>query len=231
MRRVNCIIIEDEYLARTKIVEFVAQIKTLHTLGAYATIAEATNTQTLESSDILFLDINLPDGDGLALAKNLSGKTQVIFTTAYSEHAVEGFTINATDYLLKPIAFSRFQAAVDKALHQLLAEADQDQFIYLKQGRSLIKCDLTKVSYIKGMEEYLYWYSADRNIITLGSLAETAQELESRYFVRVHRSYIVNLKKLDTINTKTLIVSDEEIPIGPTYSKNFKSAFQAYRKG
>ena len=157
----------------------------------------------------------------------MSGKVQIIFTTAYSEHAVEGFNLNATDYLLKPIEFSRFQAAVDKALHQL--EKEKDRFIYLKEGRSLIKCDLTEVSYIKGMEEYLYWNSAERNIITLGSLAEYAQELESRDFVRVHRSFIVNLNKVEAINTKTIIVADEKIPIGPTYSKHFKSAFKAYR--
>ena len=214
-------------MARTKTVEFVAQINALHTLGAYATIAEASNAYTLESCDLLFLDINLPDGDGLALARSLSGKVQIIFTTAYSEHAVEGFNLNATDYLLKPIEFSRFQAAVDKALHQL--EEEKDRFIYLKEGRSLIKCDLHEVSYIKGMEEYLYWNSAERNIITLGSLAEYAQELESRDFVRVHRSFIVNLNKVEAINTKTIIVADEEIPIGPTYSKHFKSAFKAYR--
>ena len=225
MKKASCIIIEDEYLARLKITEFVSQLSELQLLGAFATIEEATNSGEIENCDIFLLDINLPDGDGLQFAKDVSKNAKVIFTTAYSEHAVEGFNLNATDYLLKPIAFSRFQLSIEKALDQISIPEDNSNYIFLKQGRSLIKCKLDEVSYIKGMQEYLYWKTAKGKIVTLGSLTEYAKELAPNNFVRIHRSYIVNLDKIEELATKSVSVDKQVLPIGASFAKNFRSSY------
>lgn len=228
MKSVNCIIIEDEYLARHKIIEYVSKIEALHTLGAFATLEAASKSGHIEACDIVLLDIDLPDGDGLELAKRISQKNKIIFTTAYSEYAVEGFNLNATDYLLKPIAFDRFKVSVEKAMSQLSAAKEKDGLILLKQGRSLLKCKLDDVYFIKGMQEYLYWKTTTGKIITLGSLTEYAKKLVTNDFVRIHKSFIVNLTKIEQVDTKTILVNGETLPLGPSFAKRFRRAYESY---
>ena len=226
MNKTNCIIIEDEYLARAKLTQYISQCDELNLIGSYATVAETIESNTIHQCALFFLDINLPDINGLDFAKNVSQASSVIFTTAYSEFAVEGFNLNAVDYLLKPIEFDRFKIAIAKTTkHQSLQHAEGN-YILLKQARELIRCDLNEVFYIKGMQEYLYWKTATGKIITLGSLAAYTQKLEAHRFVRIHKSYIVNLNKIDSISTKTVSINTEELPIGNTFAKSFRNYYK-----
>ncbi len=227
MNRINCIIIEDEYLARAKLRQYITQCSELNLLGAFTTVAETIESKTIDQCGLFFLDINLPGINGLEFAKNLSQNSSVIFTTAYSEFAVEGFNLNAVDYLLKPIEFDRFKIAVTKAINkQVLQQQEEGKYILLKQARELIRCNLNEVYYIKGMQEYLYWKTTSGKIITLGSLAVYAEKLKPHQFIRIHKSYIVNLNKVDTISTKTVTINKEELPIGNTFAKSFRISYK-----
>ena len=221
----NCIILEDEYLARLKLEEYVSLCGDLNLIGAFATVAELTETNLIEQCSLYFLDINLPNVNGLEFAKRMNKQSLIIFTTAYSEFAVEGFNLNAVDYLLKPIDFSRFEIAVQKVQNQLLLRDRSENYIFLKQGRDIIKCNLNEVIYIKGMHEYLYWKLKNSKIITLGSLSNYATELRSNQFARIHKSYIVNLNKVDSVSSKKVSVNNEVLPIGAKYAKEFRNLF------
>lgn len=225
MKKINCIILEDEYLARLKLIEYVNKRKELNLIGAFATVSQVIKSNLIEHCKLYFLDINLSGTSGLEFAKVINMDSLIVFTTAYSEYAVDGFNLNAIDYLLKPYDYKRFEIAVQKIQNQLLLLEKSNNYILLKQGREIIRCNLNEVNYIKGMQEYLYWKLEDTKIITLGSMANYATELKAHKFIRIHKSYIVNLKKVDSISTKKAIINNEEIPIGRTYVKEFRKVF------
>ena len=200
--------------------------KQLKLIAAFPTVSEATKSTFEEPCDLYFLDINLPGVSGLDFAKQVSDKSLVVFTTAYSEFAIDGFNLNAVDYLLKPIEFKRFEMAIKKVEDQLSIRNETDNFIFLKQSREIIKCNLKDVYYLKGMQEYIYWKTTTGKIISLGSLTKYTNDLHPFDFVRIHKSYVVNLKHVESMSTKNLIINSEELPIGPKYLKQVHELFR-----
>lgn len=187
-----------------------------------------------EKIDAMFCDINLPELNGLDFVKSLENPPMVVFTTAYSEYAVEGFQLNAIDYLLKPFGFEDMQRAADKvkrrydALRTLqeVSQIDEDDAIFLKTEYKVVRINISNIRYVEAMSEYLRIYLVDstRPIIVLLSMKKMEERLPKRSFMRVHRSYIINLKMIREISKNRISLGDDiEVPIGDIYREQFNA--------
>ncbi len=232
----NCIIVDDEPLAQQVIEEYIKTIPFLTLVGKASSAFEAFDKLRTQKVDLIFLDIHMPNVSGIDFINALDNKPYFIFTTAYSEHALEGFNLNAVDYLLKPIPFERFLKAVNKVyeLHVLrstkyetktesLSESNRtDGFIMVKSDYQSIKINLNDVMFIEGLKDYVKIYTlSGKPVVTLNSLKNMAFKLPSDRFIRVHKSYIVSITKIDSIVRNRIIIGEKWIPIG----ENFKEAF------
>lgn len=235
--KANCIIVDDEPLARNLLTEYVRKVPSLELKGAFGNPLEALDYLREHAVDILFLDIQMSELTGIALLKILQNKPAVILTTAYSEYAIESYELNVTDYLLKPITFERFLKAVEKASQQLAAspvtaEKPTDTlapdtppdptFIFVKDGRKLIRVNLADIQFIEGMKDYVRIHTADRKITSLQRLKTLEEELPDRQFIRVHHSYIVGVAWIDEIERERIIIGEQIIPVSDTYRKAFQ---------
>jgi len=176
--------------------------------------------------DLLFLDINMPSISGIDFYKKLPHKTKVIFTTAYSKYAIEGFTLNATDYILKPFSFSRFQQAVEKAYSQLklLNQDPEQQYLFIRADYSLNKILFSDILYIEGLDDYLKIHLHNqKTIVARMTLKAILQKLPLQEFVRVHRSFIVPISKIEKVRSKIIHINKTEIPISSSYETDFFS--------
>ncbi|HEY4788744.1 MAG TPA: LytTR family DNA-binding domain-containing protein [Bacteroidales bacterium] len=232
----NCIIVDDEPLAQQVIEEYIKTIPFLTLVGKCSSAFEAFDKLRTQKVDLIFLDIHMPNVSGIDFINALDNKPYFIFTTAYSEHALEGFNLNAVDYLLKPIPFERFLKAANKVyeLHTLRSEKHvpkvesisenklTDGFIMVKSDYQTIKINLNDVVFIEGLKDYVKIYVVSgKPVVTLNSLKNMALKLPSDRFIRVHKSYIVSISKIDSIVRNRIIIGDKWIPIG----ENFKDTF------
>lgn len=179
--------------------------------------------------DLLFLDINMPSISGLDFYKKLPHKTMVIFTTAYSEFAVEGFTLSATDYLLKPISLARFQQATEKAYSQwkLQNQNIEQQYLFIRADYSLIKILFSDILYIEGLDDYVKIHIKDqKTVVARMTLKAIIQKLPETEFVRVHRSFIIPISKVSKIRNKIIYIDQIEIPISVSYEEAFFTLFE-----
>jgi DNA-binding LytR/AlgR family response regulator len=174
--------------------------------------------------DVLFLDINMPAISGIDFYKKLPHKTMVIFTTAYSEYAVEGFALSATDYLLKPFSFSRFQQAVAKAFAQwkLQNQNPEQQYLFIRADYSLIKILFSDILFIESLDDYLKIYIHNqKTVVARMTLKGILQKLPVPEFIRVHRSYIVPISKIEKVRNKIIYINQQEIPVSVSYEVAF----------
>ncbi|SFC53700.1 LytR/AlgR family response regulator transcription factor [Flavobacterium phragmitis] len=179
--------------------------------------------------DLLFLDINMPSISGLDFYKKLPHKTMVIFTTAYSEFAVEGFTLSATDYLLKPISLSRFEQAAEKAYSQWKIQNQniEQQYLFIRADYSLIKILFSDILYIEGLDDYVKIHIKDqKTVVARMTLKAIIQKLPETEFVRVHRSFIIPISKVSKIRNKIIFIDQTEIPISTSYEEAFFMLFE-----
>jgi len=224
----TCIAIDDEPLALEVIKKYIAKIYFLELKGAFTDPYEARKVMDTTPIDILFLDIQMPDINGIEFSKSLGSKNiAVIFTTAFSEYAVEGFNVDAIDYLLKPIEYDRFLKAVYKAKEYIEYLNNQELnhgYIFVKSDYQMIKINLKDILYIEGLDDYIKIYMPQKSILTLMTLKTITQKLPSKEFLRVHRSYIVPVSKIENVSKSKIKVADKEIPIGVSYSESFFAA-------
>ncbi|HQE34256.1 MAG TPA: LytTR family DNA-binding domain-containing protein [Flavobacterium alvei] len=174
--------------------------------------------------DLLFLDINMPSISGIDFYKKLPHKTMVIFTTAYSEYAVEGFTLSATDYLLKPFSFSRFQQAVEKAYSQwkIQNQNPEQNYLFIRADYSLIKILISDILFIEGLDDYLKIHIQNqKTIVARMTLKVILEKLPATEFARVHRSFIVPISKIEKVRNKIIFIQEEEIPVSASYETAF----------
>lgn len=239
--KVSCIIVDDEPLARNLLTEYVRKIPSLELKGSFGNPLEALDYLRENKVDILFLDIQMPELTGMALLKILQNKPAVILTTAYSQYAIESYELNVTDYLLKPITFERFLKAVEKANQYLEASAKTTEdkattalvedtaeetadptFIFIKDGRKLVKVNLADIQYIEGMKDYVRIHTPDRKITSLQRMKSLEEELPTKQFIRVHHSYIVGVAWIDEIERERIFIGRNIIPVSDTYRKPFQ---------
>lgn len=227
----NCLIVDDEYMARLLLEEYVRKVPQLTLLASCENALEAFHRLKTEQIDILFLDIQMPHLNGLDFVQTLQQKPAIIFTTAYSEHAVEGFRLNAVDYLLKPFSFERFIQAVSKATDYVQYRQPSASLpteptppisthFFVKSEGKLVKVRYEDILYIEGLKEYVSIYTIDKQrIITLQSIKNLENTLPASHFMRIHKSYIIQLKWLEAIVGNQVEIHKKLLPIGATYKE------------
>lgn len=220
MNLIKCMVIDDEELARTLLKSYIDKIDFLELLGDFENPIDALPILKEADVDILFLDIQMPQLKGTDFAKMIDAKTKVIFTTAYSEFALEGFELNALDYLLKPIAFERFLQAVNKFKKE---ESFVDDGMTVKSGYDLHKLKYDEILYVESDSEYVNFFTADKKIMSHQSLKSLEKSLPPSIFMRVHRSYIVNKQKVTALKGRDLLISKVKIPVSDSYFEAVKS--------
>ena len=226
--KIRCIIVEDEPKALMLLQEYVAQVPYLELVYATANPVEALNLASKEAVDLIFLDINLPGLSGLELAGLLKERVKIIFTTAYSEFAVQSYEQNAVDYLLKPITFNRFLKATQKAKATLATpgekEKQQDTFL-VKSGKKVIQLHWSNICYIEGTKEYVTLVSPESRTIIYKRMKEF-EALQPPGLIRIHNSYFVNVSFIRKIEDNHVYVQDIRIPIGKKYRDSFQKYLQ-----
>jgi len=222
---IRCIIIDDEPLAVKLVKEYMTRVSFLELAGTFTDAIEAGRFLEKEKIDLLFLDIQMPDINGIQFYDSLKDKPMVIFTTAFSEYAVEGFNVNAIDYLLKPFEYDRFLKSVYKAKEYyefIRSQEVQLTSIFVKSDYQLVKINLKDVLLIEGLDDYIRIHLPNnKTILTLMSLKAIAEKLPAQEFVRIHRSYIVPLSKIEKVSSKKIEIAGKEIPVGISYADDF----------
>ncbi|MCK0146228.1 LytTR family DNA-binding domain-containing protein [Arenibacter sp. F26102] len=222
MGTIKCLIVDDEELARSLLKTYVAKVNFLELVADFENPLDAIKVLKEQKIDLLLLDIQMPEIKGTEFAKMISPDTQVIFTTAYSEYALEGFELNAIDYLLKPITFERFLKAVNKIKTDTEQDTSEDTII-VKSGYDLHKIKFDSILYIESDSEYVIYHTLQGKIMSNQSLTALEKRLPKELFMRVHRSYIVNKKKVSALKGKDVFIEKVAIPVSASYFDSVKS--------
>ncbi len=236
---IKCIIIDDEPLAIGIIDSYCEDVGGLHVIGSFTNPLDATNILSKEKIDLVFLDIEMPQINGIDFLKTIDQKPLFIFTTAYPQYAIDGFELNAVDYLVKPIRFARFVKAINRAkeLFELRnisktkvsnvisaagSIASPDEFIFVKSEYDNVKIKLEDIRYIQGLKDYLKIHTrGGKPILTLMSFKSIESKLPTSNFLRVHRSFIVNVNCIDSIQRSKIVIEGIRIPLGDSYKEAF----------
>jgi two-component system, LytTR family, response regulator len=223
MDKYSCIIIEDEPLALEKTKDFVNKVPFLQLSATFDNALTGLAYLNNNKVDVLFLDINMDELSGIELLESSKISSQVIITTAYQEYALKGYELQITDYLLKPFTFSRFLQAVNKVQDNLLHRVSEThpEFIFVKTENRLEKVMLNEIVYIEGMRDYLRIHTASKKIMTLQNFSELERLIPASLVCRVHKSYMVALNKIDSIERSRIKIADQLIPISDTYKEAF----------
>jgi two-component system LytT family response regulator len=237
---IKCLALDDEPLALEKMSGYIKKTPFLELVGTSRSGFEAMDYLSGSKVDLLFADINMPDLNGLDFVKSLHQKPQIIFTTAFSEYAFEGFKVNALDYLLKPIGFDEFLKAANKAknyfenlVHGHNKENSDREYLFVKSEYKIVRIRLDDIIYIEGMREYVRIHLANaKSIMPLISLRVLEEQLPSAIFMRVHRSYIVNLQKILTVEHSRIIFDGNvHIPVSEQYKEFFQDFLNSHSLG
>jgi DNA-binding LytR/AlgR family response regulator len=221
----RCIAIDDEPLALQIIAEFASRVPFLSLQKTFTDPDEALLWLGQNEVDLLFLDIQMPDVNGLQYYKSLNKKPPVIFTTAYSQYAVEGFNVDAIDYLLKPFDYERFFKAASKAREYLEFLSSQDlqmASIFVKVDYQLMKINLKDIELIEGLDDYIRIHTKPKPVLTLMTLKSLQEKLPQHEFVRLHRSYIVPVSKIESFGKSKIKVAGKELPVGSSYGEVYQ---------
>lgn len=232
----KCIAVDDEPLALDIIEDYISKVPFLELVKRTENAIEALQLVQAGGIDLVFLDIQMPDLTGIQFLKIASGKANYILTTAYSQYALESYDLNVSDYLLKPIAFDRFYKAVEKVRNQLQKEevafpvaepvqavpaAPVQDFIFVKTEHKIQKIQLDDILYIEGLKDYISIFTKSERIITLQNMKKMEETLPKGEFIHVHKSYIISLDKVESIERSRISIIGKVIPIGDTYRDEF----------
>ena len=229
----NCLIVDDEPLARQLLTEYVKKVPFLNLVKACSSPLEAIEVLRNHPVELLFLDIQMPEITGITFLKTLQKKPMVILTTAYSEYALESYEFDVVDYLLKPITLERFLRAVDKASERstappaAVAREKQTQepvqpFVFVKDGTKLVKIRWNDILYVEGLKDYVTIHTRQQKIVSLQRLKALEETLPQDQFIRIHNSYIIALQAVDTIHKDKVQIGTVFLPISDSYRKAFK---------
>lgn len=237
----TCWIIDDEPLAIELLESYVAKTSFLKLAGSYSSAISAMQDLTGQSVDIIFLDIQMPEVSGMEFARLVDDDTRIIFTTAFSEYALEGYRVDALDYLLKPITYNKFLEATKKALKwfEMKESAsykdstsnhrEKEEQMFVKSDHKLIRVLFNDILYIEGWKDYvkIHLVNKPHPILSLMSMKGLEKTLPSAKFIRIHRSYIVQKSKIDSISKNRVMIQQSELPIGESYKEDFKKSIDS----
>ena len=227
--KVKCIAIDDEPLALEQMVRYIEKTPFLELLGTFPSALKAMEGNTLEHAELIYLDINMPDLSGMDFSKHISKDKKIIFTTAYEQYALEGFKVDALDYLLKPFDYDEFLTASLKAKNhfELVSKSNPelgDDFMFVKSEYQSIRINYADVLYIESMKDYIKIYQKNKAkpVLTLMTIKSMEAKLPSQGFMRVHRSFIVKLSEINGVDGNSILINEQAIPIGESYRVAFR---------
>lgn len=232
--KIKCIVIDDERLAREYLKKYISKIPQLMLVGEFNSALKATEFIKSGEVDLLFLDIQMPDITGIDFLRSLSYAPEVIFTTAYQEYALEGYNLSVVDYLLKPFSFDRFFQAVNKVVDKLgnKVQADQshmpiqaqttfaDTFLTIRADRKFYKINFADLKYIEGQKAYVTFHTEKKRITALASLKDLEDSLPEKKFIRIHKSYIVSIQEIQSLEGNLIEVFNVKLPVGKIYKES-----------
>lgn len=227
--KLKCLVVDDEPIAQQIIEKYISRIEALHLLAKCNNAFEALNVLHRENVDILFLDVKMPSMSGLEMLKTLQNPPKIILTTAFSEFGAESYEYGICDYLLKPIAFERFLKAVNKILMPQNSTAEKDKktaeptFIFFKADKKIYKYYLSEIIFIEGSGNYVKIHSlSEKPLMVLEKLSDIQSKLPEKQFLRVHRSFIVNVSHIQKIEGNLLTIHHKTIPVSSTFKQNLE---------
>lgn len=228
---IRCLVVDDEPLALDILEDYINKVPFLSLVKTTTSAIEGLSLVQSGAIDLVFLDVQMPELTGIQFLKIINGKCDVILTTAYSQYALDGYELDVVDYLLKPIAFDRFYKAAQKVLqnshhsNNLVVEAPTapktHDFIFVKTEHKIQKIYLDDILYIEGLKDYISIFTKTERIITLQNMKKMEESLPEKSFIRVHKSYIIALAKIESIERSRIQIGDKIIPIGDTYRDYF----------
>ncbi len=230
---ITCAIIDDEPLALELLQSYVAQTPFMELKGAYSSAIEALDGLRKEPADIVFTDIQMPELDGLSFSKTLNENTRIVFTSAFEQYAIEGYRVNALDYLLKPISYNDFLITAKKAQKWFKQKRNesppemqkpQENSLFVKSDYKLLRINFDDIRYIEGLKDYvkIYTDSQSRPILSLISMHTIEEALPSSMFMRIHRSYIVNMSKIEVVERGQIVFGDKYLPVSDSYKEKLQ---------
>lgn len=240
MDKINCVVIDDERLARDYIKNYISKIPELKLIGDFNSPLKATELIKSGKIHLLFLDIQMPDITGIEFIKSLSNKPEVIFTTAYQEYALEGFNLDVVDYLLKPFSFERFYQAVNKVIDKLELKSGKedtqiypitqqptftDTFLTIRADRKFYKINFDNITYIEGQKAYVTFHTDKKLITALASLKDLEESLPKDKFLRIHKSYIVAINEIQSLEGNIIEIDNIQLPVGKMYKEDVLKLF------
>jgi DNA-binding LytR/AlgR family response regulator len=238
MSRIKCIVIDDEPIARQYLSDYVAKMPQLELVATFSKAMDAYELIENEEAGIVFIDIQMPGITGIEFIRTLQKKPATIFTTAYSEYALEGYDLDVVDYLLKPISFERFVRAVNKAIDRIVTpenkkiSADTEEntsatiprdFIFVKSGYKSEKVNISDIMYVEGMKEYVVIHTRDKKYTKLDRMKNIENLLNGQGFIRIHKSYIVSIKNINAVFGNTIEVQGIKLPLGRSFKENVET--------
>ena len=223
--KIQCIIVDDEPMAREILVTHLKKMENVTIIQCCKNAIEAYNAIASNIVDLIFLDINMPEISGLSFAKSINKDIKVIFTTAYREYGVDGFNLQAVDYLLKPISFERLAQAVHKFAKEQLKNKGEERnetvakrdFFFVRSERKMIKINFSEINYIESLSDYVKIHLSNEQIVTRETLSNIETKLSQNHFIRVHRSYIVSMLKITSFTNEFIEIGNKAIPISRGY--------------
>lgn len=234
---IQCIIVDDEVVAREILESHVAKIPSIELVGSSKNAMEAFQLINSKNIDLIFLDINMPEISGLSFARSINKNIKVIFTTAYREYAVEGFDLQAVDYLLKPISFERFEMAVKKCFStagssieapMVSAIPEQSDFIFVKSDRKMIKVAFSEIFYIESLGDYIKIFTDSACIVSRETISNMEVKLPVNHFMRIHRSFVIAISRIDSYTHEHITILNKSLPISRSYKKEVIQRLDKY---
>lgn len=217
--KLKCVVVDDEPMAREIIETYIAKTPNLEVIASCKNASEAILYAQENEVDLFFLDINMPEISGLSFARIVKNTSQIVFTTAYREHAIDGFNLNVVDYLLKPISFDRFLQAVQKVSPTEIAKNNND-FMFVRSDRKMVKIDFSSILYIESLSDYLKIFTTDKIIVIRETITSLEEKLPSKKFIRIHRSFIVSLKNIHSYTNEFIEINQKALPISRSYKES-----------
>lgn len=231
----SCLIIDDEPFARKLLLDYCQRLAEVKVMGDFSNGLDALQYLNKYPVDFIFLDIKMPGITGIDLLNSLRNPPKIIFTTAFAEYAIEGFELDAVDYLLKPFDFPRFLKAVNKVQNSVKSEkvetenGNLSEFFFIKDGRNLIKVQLNNILYIKGQKDYVMFMTKERKVMSLMNLKDLEEVLGQKQFIRIHQSYIINAQHISSVSNDKVKIGEEFLPVSQSYKMAFRSFIEQFQ--
>lgn len=228
---INCLLVDDEPLAMEIIASYLAKISGFHVIAKCKNALEAFDVLQKEKVDLMFLDIQMPQLNGIEFVKTLKNPPKIIFTTAYRDYAIEGFELDAVDYLLKPISFGRFMKAINKIQRKpetepvppvenpLMTSSNTEPFLYIKMDKRILKVYLEEIIYVESQKDYVRIVTEEKEVVTKQKISYLEDRLPKDKFLRIHRSYIVPTNRITAFTATHVEIDEIELPIGRSYKQ------------